>query len=94
VCEIGIKNLRKELSEMNKSMERMAEEIHETSVAIRESLKLTSDSIREMSENFSKTLEETLKIMQDMRIQMDIKDSILKTLGIDGMIPDFFKKKK
>jgi len=84
---MGVKD---ELSEMRKSIDRMAEELHETNKAIRESLQLTSDTIREMSENFSKTLEESLKIMRDMKIQMDIKDTIFKTLGIDS----FLKRKK
>lgn len=88
---MGIKD---ELSEMRKSMDRMAEELHETNKAIRESLKLTSDTIKDMSENFSKTLEESLKIMRDMKIQMDIKDTIFKTLGIDGFLADFLKRKR
>jgi hypothetical protein len=68
--------------------------LHETNVAIRESLKLTSDTIKEMSQNFSITLENTLKIMQDMKIQMDIRDTIIKSLGLEGVIPEFLKKKK
>ncbi|MFX1496049.1 MAG: hypothetical protein ACFFBH_00845 [Promethearchaeota archaeon] len=88
---MGIKD---ELSEMRKSMNRMAEELHETNKAIRESLKLTSDTINNMSENFSKTLEESLKIMRDMKIQMDFKDTIFKTLGIDGLLADFLKRKR
>ena len=47
-----------------------------------------------MSENFSKTLEQTLAAMQDMKIQMDIKDTIIKTLGIEGILPDFLKTRK
>ncbi|MFW9770890.1 MAG: hypothetical protein ACFFFB_00730 [Candidatus Heimdallarchaeota archaeon] len=85
--------IKEELSELRKSMDRMAEELHETNKAIRESLKLTSDTIKQMSENFSKTLEESLKIMRDMKIQMDIKDTIFKTLGIDGLLADFLKRK-
>ncbi len=80
---MGIKH---ELSEMRKSIDKMANELHDTNKAIRESLQLTSDTIREMSENFSKTLEESLKIMRDMKIQMDIKDTIFKTLGIDSFL--------
>ncbi len=85
--------LKEELSEMRKTMEKLTAELHETNLAIRESLKLTSDSIKEMSKTFSKTLGDTLKVMQDMRVQVDIKDSVLKSLGIDGLIPDIFKKK-
>lgn len=84
---MGVKD---ELSKLRKSMDKMSEELHETNKAIRESLKLTSDTIKEMSENFSKTLEESLKIMRDMKIQMDVKDTIFKTLGIDS----FLKRKK
>lgn len=86
--------IKEELKEMRKSIEKMAEELHETNKAIRESLQLTSDTIKDMSENFSKTLTESLQIMRDMKIQMDIKDTIFKTLGIDGILSDFLKRKK
>lgn len=85
--------LKRELSEMRKIMEDLTLELHETNLAIRESLKLTSDTIREMFDTFSKTLADTLKVMQDMRVQIDVRDSVLKSLGIDGLIPDLFKKK-
>jgi len=29
-----------------------------------------------------------------MRVQVDIRDSVLKGLGIEGLIPDFLKKNK
>jgi len=86
--------IKEELVEMRKAMERMTQELHKTNIAIRDSLKLTSDTIKEMSQNFSETLENTLKIMQDMKIQMDIRDTIIKSLGLEGMIPEFLKKKK
>ncbi len=86
--------MKRELSEMRKTMENLTSELRETNLAIRESLKLTSDTIKEMSATFSKTLGDTLKVMQDMRVQIDIGDSVLKSLGIDGLIPDLFKKKK
>ncbi|TES94819.1 MAG: hypothetical protein E3J90_11650 [Promethearchaeota archaeon] len=86
--------LKKELSEMRKTMEKLTVELHETNIAISESLKITSDAIKEMSDTFSKTLGDTLKVMQDMRVQVDIRDSVLKSLGIEGLIPDIFKKKK
>ncbi len=85
--------LKDEISEMRKSMEKMTSELHETNLAIRESLQLTSDTIKEMNESFSKMLGETLKAMQDMKVKVDISDSILNRLGIDGLIPDIFKKK-
>ena len=85
--------LKRELSEMRKTIEDLTSELHETNVAIRESLKLTSDSIKEMSETFAKTLGDTLKVMQDMKVQVDVRDSVLKSLGIEGLIPDIFKKK-
>ena len=50
--------------------------------------------IKEASETFSKALEDTMKQMSDLTIQMNIRDTILKNLGIDGIIPDFLKKKK
>ena len=85
--------LKDEISEMRKSMDKMTSEIHETNLAIRESLQLTSDTIKEMSESFSKMLGETLKAMQDMKVKVDISDTILDRLGIEGLIPDIFKKK-
>ena len=86
--------LKEELSEMRKAMEKLTAELHETNLAITESLKLTADSIKEMSKTFSKTLGDTLKVMQNMRVQVDVRDSVLKSLGIEGLIPDIFKKKK
>jgi hypothetical protein len=44
--------IKEELTEMRKAMEKMTQELHETNVAIRESLKLTSDTIKEMSHLF------------------------------------------
>ena len=86
--------IKEELHEMRKSIEKMSDELQETNKAIRESLQLTSDTIKDMSENFSKTLTESLQIMRDMKIQMDIKDTIFKTLGIDGLLADLLRRKK
>jgi phosphoribosyl-dephospho-CoA transferase len=86
----GIKEIRKELTELRTSMNRLTEELHETNITIRESLKLTSQTITEMS----KSLDATMRTMSDLTIQMNIRETILKSLGIDGMIPDFLKKKK
>ncbi len=85
--------LKDEMSEMRKSMEKMTSELHETNLAIRESLQLTSNAVKEMSESFTKMLGETLKAMQDMKVKVDISDTIYNRLGIDGLIPDIFKKK-
>ncbi len=85
--------LKHELSEMRKTMEMLTLELHETNLAIRESLKLTSDTIKEMSEAFSRRLGDTLKVMQEMKVEVDVKDSVLKSLGIEGLIQDIFKKK-
>jgi methyl-accepting chemotaxis protein len=90
----GIKELKEEVSEMRKSMERLTEELHETNLAIRESLETTSEAIKDASQTFSKALEDAMARMSDLTIQMNIRDTILKSLGIDGMIPDFLKKKK
>jgi methyl-accepting chemotaxis protein len=90
----GIKELKEELSEMRKSMESLTDELHETNLAIRDSLKTTSEVIKEASQNLSKALEDTIARMSDLTIQMNVRDTILKNLGIDGMIPDFLKKKK
>ncbi len=90
----GIKELKDEVSDMRKSIEKLTEELHETNLSIRESLKTTSQAIKEASETFSRALEDTMVKMSDLTIQMNIRDTILKNLGIDGMIPDFLKKKK
>jgi len=86
----GIKEIKNELSELRYSMNKLTEELHVTNITIKESLQMTSQTIREMS----KALEATMKTMSDLTIQMNIRESILKSLGIDGMIPDFLKKKK
>ena len=90
----GIKELKEELSEMRTSMEKLTEELHETNLTIRESLKSTSQAIKEASEKFSKALEDAMARMSDLTIQMNVRDTILKNLGIEGMFPDFLKKKK
>lgn len=82
----GIKN---ELSALRVSIDKLTDEIHVTNITIKESLQTTSQTIKEMS----KALEATMKTMSDLTIQMNIRESILKSLGIDGMIPDFLKKK-
>ncbi|MHA2009114.1 MAG: hypothetical protein ACXABO_14920 [Promethearchaeota archaeon] len=86
----GIKEFKKELSEMRNSMDRLTQELHETNITLRKSLKLTSETIKGMS----KSLDATMRTMSDLTIQMNIRETILKSLGIDGMIPDFLKKKK
>ncbi|MHA2280413.1 MAG: hypothetical protein ACXAC5_06150 [Promethearchaeota archaeon] len=85
-----IKELKKELSELRTSMDRLTNELHETNITIRDSLNMTSETIKEMS----KSLDATMKTMSDLTIQMNIRETVLKSLGLDGMIPDFFKKKK
>ena len=84
---MALKKLRNEISEMRKSMEKMTVELHETNLAIQESLKLTADTIKEMSENFS-------KILEGMKVEMDIQDTIIRSLGIEKIIPDFLKRRK
>ena len=86
----GIKEIRKELTELRNSMNKLTEELHQTNITIRESLNLTSQTVKEMT----KSLDATMKTMSDLTIQMNIRETILKSLGIDGMIPDFLKKKK
>lgn len=86
----GIKEIRKELTELRTSMNRLTEELHETNITIRESLTLTSQTIKEMS----KSLDATMKTMSDLTIQMNIRETILKSLGIDKLVPDFLKRKR
>jgi methyl-accepting chemotaxis protein len=77
---------------MTESMEKMTSELNKTHTTIRDSLKITSDTIQGMSENFSEALREALKTMSEMKFQMDLKDTIIKTLGLDKVLPDFLKK--
>lgn len=86
----GLKEFKKELSELRNSVDRLTEELHETNINLSESLKLTAEAIKEMS----RSLDTTMKTMSDLTIQMNIRDSVLKSLGLDKMIPDFLKKKK
>jgi phage-related minor tail protein len=87
---MGLKDLREELLAMRESMEKMTDEIHETNNILRESLGTASKSIQALTDSLSKMVEETM----NLKIQMDIKDTIMKSLGIDGVIPDFLKRRK
>jgi DNA-binding protein YbaB len=91
---MGLKELKKELSEMKESMDELTKELHQTNITIKDSLKLTSDTIKEMTESFTKALKEAMEKMSDMSIQMNVRDSILKSLGLEDLVPDFLKKKK
>jgi methyl-accepting chemotaxis protein len=108
---LGIKDLKKELSEMNRnisdlsgkvvsiseqisqSMDKMSDVLHETNITLRDSLQLTSDTIKDMSENFSKALEDALEKMSEFKLQMNVRDTVLKSLGLEGIVPDFMKRK-
>jgi methyl-accepting chemotaxis protein len=82
-----ISGLSKNISQ---SMDMMKDELHETNKTIRESLKITSDTIQSMSENFTKTLEE----MKNMKINMDVRETLLSNLGLEGILPTFLKGKQ
>ncbi|MHA2035194.1 MAG: hypothetical protein ACW972_08855 [Promethearchaeota archaeon] len=86
----SIKELKRELTELRSTMDKLTIELHEINITIRDSLKMTSETIREMS----KSLEATMRTMSDLTIQMNIRDTVLKSLGLDRVIPDFLKKKK
>ena len=86
----GFKEFKKELSELRNSVDRLTNELHETNIALSDSLKMTAGSIKEMS----RSLDATMKTMSDLTIQMNIRDTVLKSLGIDKLVPDFLKKKK
>ena len=90
----GFKDLTNELSEMKVSIENLTNELQEVKTTIAESLKLATDAMKDLSENFSNTMGDVVKKMSEMQVQVDIKDNILKTLGIDSVLPDFLKKKK
>lgn len=90
----GIKDLKKELSEMNSKLGELTKELNETKNTIRDSLKLTSDTIKEMTTEFSKSIKDVMNKMTDMSIHMNIRDNILENLGLSTLLPDFLKKKK
>lgn len=90
----SIKELKEELAEMNSKLSDLTNELHETKETIRESLKLTTNALNDMTISFTNTLKDVMEKMSDMNIQLNVKDSILKSLGIDAFVPDFFKKKK
>ena len=91
---IGIKDLKDELSEMNKNLTELTKELNETKTTIKESLKLTSDTIKNMTVDFSKALNDAMNKMADMSIHMNVRDTILENLGLDNILPNFLKKKK
>ena len=90
----GFKDLTNELSEMKVSIKNLTKELQEFNSTIALSLKLATDAMKDLSENFSNTMGNVVKQMSEMKVQVDIKDNILKTLGIDTVLPDFLKKKK
>ena len=90
----GFKDLTNKLSEMKVSIEDLTKELHEVKTTIAESLNLATDAMKDLSESFSNTMGDVVKQMSEMRVQVDIKDNILKTLGIDTVLPNFLKKKK
>lgn len=89
----GFKDLTNELSEMKVSIENLTNELQEVKTTIAESLKFATDAMNDLSESFSNSMGNVVKQMSEMKVQVDIKDNILKTLGID-ILPDFLKKKK
>lgn len=90
----GVKDLKDELSEMNTKIANLTKELHETKLTIKESLELTSDTINNMTISFTKVIKEAMERMSDLNIQMNVRDSILKSLGLEDLVPDFLKKKK
>ena len=90
---MGIKDLKEELSEMNLNLAELTKELKETKITIRESLNLTTESLKEMMSEFSKSLKDTISKIADMSIHMNVRDNILENLGLDKLLPGFLKKK-
>ena len=90
----GVKDLKDELSKMNSNISNLTKELHETKLTIKESLELTSNTINNMTISFTKALKEAMERMSDLNIQMNVRDSILKSLGLEDLVPDFLKKRK
>ncbi|TXT67192.1 MAG: hypothetical protein BAJALOKI1v1_160024 [Promethearchaeota archaeon] len=76
------------------SMDKISDTLEETNETIRNSLNLTSETINNMSITFSKSLEKALQKVSDFKLQMDIRETILKSLGLKDIIPDFLRKNK
>lgn len=83
----GIKDIKNEISELRNSVDRLTDELQKINITIKESLQITSQTIRDMSE----ALEANMRKMSDLT---NVRDTILKNLGIDGIIPGFLKRKK
>lgn len=90
----GFKDLTNELSEMKVSIKDLTKELKDVNITIAQSLKLATDAMNDLSESFSNTMGDVVKKMSEMKVQLDIKENILKNLGIDAVLPDFLKKKK
>jgi len=90
----AFKDLTNELSEMKVSIENLTKELQEVNSTIKQSLKLTAEAMKELSDTFSTTMGNVVKSMSDMKVQMNFKATILKNLGIDTVLPDFLKKRK
>ena len=89
-----LKDLKNEIKEMRVSMEKMTTELNETNTILQSSLQETTKAIKEMSEAFTRTMETILTRLSDITIQMNVRDTVLKNLGIDGVLSDIFKKRK
>ena len=89
-----LKDLKNEIKEMRLSMEKMTTELNETNTILQSSLQETTKAIKEMSEAFTRTMETILTRLSDITIQMNVRDTVLKNLGIDGVLSDIFKKRK
>ena len=78
--------------DMSTSMKEMTQELNSTNQAIRESLRVTSEAIIAMKDSFTVALSDAMEKMTTMSIQMNVKDSLIKSLGLEGILPDFLKK--
>ena len=86
-------NINNLSSEMAQAMNKMVEALSSTNKSIEDSLKVTSNAIISMKDSFTVALENALDKMTNMSVQMNVKDTLIKSLGLDNILPDFLKKK-
>lgn len=95
---LGIKELNsqiKELSDivnnvanrMSNSLDNTTSEINKTNIAIRDSLEKATEAIKDMADVVG-------KVVGILTLGGDARNSLIKSLGIENLIPDFFKKKE
>ena len=72
--------MKAEISELNINIIDLKKEINETKIVINDSLRLTSNTLKEIMSEFSKTVEKFIEQMIEMNKKLSIKDNILQNI--------------